>query len=99
MGEDQSLDPTRWTNYIEDFGWNRLGFHPSEMMDVTEDRKVWWLNLELLSRNLNEKAGNEKSRRTESTQISNEIYKTNLCYCKISLQVLRDCKLITRWME
>ena len=25
---------TRWTNYIEDLGWNRLGLHPSEMMDV-----------------------------------------------------------------
>ena len=30
----------RWTNYIEDLGWNRLGLHPS--------RKVWRLNLELL---------------------------------------------------
>ena len=39
---------TRWTNYIEDLGWNRLGLHPSEMMDVMEDRKVWRLNLELL---------------------------------------------------
>ena len=25
---------TRWTDYIEDLGWNRLGLHPSEMMDV-----------------------------------------------------------------
>ena len=39
---------TRWTNYIEDLGWNLFEFHPSEMMDVMEDREVWWLNLELL---------------------------------------------------
>ena len=25
---------TRWTNYIEDLGWNRLGLHSSEMMEV-----------------------------------------------------------------
>ena len=30
----------RRTNYIEDIGWNRLGLHPSEMMDVMEDCKV-----------------------------------------------------------
>ena len=39
---------TRWTDYIEDLGWNRLGLHPSEMMKVMEDREVWRLNLELL---------------------------------------------------
>ena len=39
---------TRWINYIEDLGWNRLGLHPSEMMDVMEGREVWRLNLELL---------------------------------------------------
>ena len=38
----------RWTNYIEDLGWNRLGLHPSGMMYVMEDREVWQLNLELL---------------------------------------------------
>ena len=41
---------TRWTNYIEDLGWNCLGLHPSEMMDVMEDCEVWWLNLKLLLR-------------------------------------------------
>ena len=40
---------TRWTNYIEDLGWTRLGLRPSEMMEVMEDREVWLLNLELLS--------------------------------------------------
>ena len=39
---------TRWTDYIEDLGWNRLGLHSSKMMDVIEDREVWRLNLELL---------------------------------------------------
>ena len=35
-------------NYIEDLGWNRLGLHPSEMIDVMEDREFWWFNHELL---------------------------------------------------
>ena len=39
---------TRWTNYIEDPGWNRLGLRPSEMMEMIEDREVWRFNLELL---------------------------------------------------
>ena len=39
---------TRCTNYFEDLGWNRLGLHPSKMIDVMEDRKVWRPNLELL---------------------------------------------------
>ena len=39
---------TRWTDYIENLGWNRLGLRPSEMMEVMEDREVWRLNLELL---------------------------------------------------
>ena len=39
---------TRWTDYIEDLGWNRLGLRPSEMMEVMEDHEVWRLNLELL---------------------------------------------------
>ena len=30
----------RLTNYIEDLGWNRLGLHPSEMMEVIKDREV-----------------------------------------------------------
>ena len=42
---------TRWTNYIENLGWNRLGPtpHPSEMMDVMEDCEMWRLILELLT--------------------------------------------------
>ena len=39
---------TRWTDYIEDHGWNRLGFYPRETIEVMEDCEVWRLNLELL---------------------------------------------------
>jgi len=39
---------TRWQNYIEDLEWNRLGFQPSEMLEVVTDCDVWRLNLELL---------------------------------------------------
>ena len=56
---------TRWTDYIEDLGWNRLGLRPSEMMEVMEDREVWRLNLELLPRNPHGKAGNEERRKKE----------------------------------
>ena len=31
---------TRWTNYIENLGWNRMGLYSSEMMVVMEDREV-----------------------------------------------------------
>ena len=31
---------TRWTDWFEDLGWNRLGFHPSEIMNVMEDREM-----------------------------------------------------------
>ena len=48
---------TRWTYYIADFGWNRLGLHPSEMMEVIEDREVWRLNLELLPPQPSRKSG------------------------------------------
>ena len=48
---------TRWTDYIEDLGWNRLGLRPSKMMEVMEDRKVWRLNLELLPPQPSRKSG------------------------------------------
>ena len=48
---------TRWTDYIEDLGWNRLGLHPSEMMEVMEEREVWRLNLELLPPQPSRKSG------------------------------------------
>ena len=35
---------TRWTNYMEDLKMNRLGLHPS---DVMEDGEMWRLNLKL----------------------------------------------------
>ena len=54
---------TRWTDYIDDLGWNRLGLRPSEMIEVMEDREVWRLNLELLPPHPHGKAGNEERRR------------------------------------
>ena len=48
---------TRWINYIEDLGWNRLELHPSKMMDVVEDREVWRLNLKLLPPQPSRKSG------------------------------------------
>ena len=36
---------TRWLDYIEDLGWNRLGLHLDEMQSVLLDRKMWRLNL------------------------------------------------------
>ena len=47
----------RWTDYIEDLGWNRLGLRPSKMMEVMEDREVWRLNLELLPPQPSRKSG------------------------------------------
>jgi len=29
---------TRWQDYIEDLGWNRLGLQPSEALEVVADR-------------------------------------------------------------
>ena len=48
---------TRWTDYIEDLGWNRLGPHPSKRMKVMEDGEVWRLNLELLPPQPSRKSG------------------------------------------
>ena len=31
---------TRWSNHIENLAWNCYGLHPSQMMDVMEDREV-----------------------------------------------------------
>ena len=48
---------TRWPDYIKDLGWNRLGLRPSEMMEVMEDREVWWLDFELLPPQPSRKSG------------------------------------------
>ena len=54
---------SRWSNYIKDLGRNRFGLHSSEMVDVTEDREVWRLNLEQFSPNPHVKAGNDERRK------------------------------------
>ena len=48
---------TRWTDYIEDLGRNRLGLRTGEMKDVMEDREVWRLNFELLPPQPSRKSG------------------------------------------
>ena len=48
---------TRWTDYIKDLGWNRLGLHSSKMMDVIKDREVWLFTLELLLPQPSRKSG------------------------------------------
>jgi len=55
---------TRWADYIESIGWNRLGLQPSEMLAVVADRDVWRLNLELQSSQPSRPwAGSERRRR------------------------------------
>ena len=54
---------TRWTNYIEDLGWNCLRLHPSKMMDVMEDSELWRLNLELLPPQPSWKSGQRRNKK------------------------------------
>ena len=51
---------TRWTDYIEDLGWNRLGLHSSEMTELMKDRDVWRPNLKLLPLQPHEKRAMKK---------------------------------------
>ena len=60
---------TRWTDYIEDLGWNRLGLRPSEMMEVMEDREVWRLNLELLPPQPSRKSGQWRKKKKKKTSL------------------------------
>ena len=55
---------TKWLDYIEDHGWNRLGLYRSEIQSVLVDRELWRFNLELLPRNPLGKAGEEKRKIT-----------------------------------
>jgi len=58
---------TRWSDYIEDLGWNCLGLQPSEILTVVADRDVWRLNLELLPPQPSQtRAGTERKRSQES---------------------------------
>ena len=64
MGEDQldylELDGPITLKILDG---NRLGLHPSKMMDVIKDHEMLWINLELLLSNLHGKAGSEGRRR------------------------------------
>ena len=60
---------TRWTDYIEDLGWNRLGLRPSEMMEVME--RPWGVAAQSWATapaTLTEKRGNEERRSCERKQ-------------------------------
>ena len=59
---------TRWTDYIEDLGWNRLGLRPSEMMEVMKDREVWRLNLELLPPQPSRKSGQWRKKKSVTSR-------------------------------
>ena len=72
---------SRWTDYIEDLGWNRLGLRPSEMMEVMEDREVWWLNLELLPPQPSWKSGQwRKKKKILSCNMFDWTSSIALCY-------------------
>ena len=66
---------TRWTDYIEDLGWNRLGLRPSEMMDMMEDREVWGLNLELLPPQPSRKSGQRRRNFFEVVLLQKALFK------------------------
>ena len=53
----------RKLDYIEDFGCNCLGLHPSKMQSVLGDREVWRLNLELLPQQPSRKIGGRKMKK------------------------------------
>ena len=65
---------TGWTDYIEDLGWNRLGLHPSEMMEGMEDREEWRLNLELLPAQPSRKNGLQRKKKKKKK-------KPDIWYC------------------
>ena len=53
---------TRWLDYIEDLGWNRLGLNPSEIQSALVDREMWRRNLEVLQSRPSRKSGRRKKR-------------------------------------
>ena len=61
LGRPRTIDESITRRILDEIAWN---FTPSEMMDMTEDREVWLLNLELLPPcNPHGKEGNEERRR------------------------------------
>ena len=58
---------TRWIDFIEDLCWKRFGLYPSAMQSVLMDRKVWRLNLELLTPILKE---NRVKKRGKALKVS-----------------------------
>ena len=59
---------TKWTDYIEDLGWNRLGLCPSEMIEVMEDREVWQVNFEPLPSQPSRKSGQWRKKKKKEEE-------------------------------
>ena len=68
---------TRWTDYIEDLWWNRLGLRPSEMMEVMEDREAWQLSLDLLPRQPSRKSGQWRKKKKAGSEFKKLLLKLN----------------------
>ena len=84
---------TKWTDYIEDLGWNRLGLHPSEMMEVMEDREVWRLNLELLPPQPSLKSGQWRKKKNPEQYKSGPAYRYH--FSSVSRNIL---KFFQKWL-
>ena len=91
---------TRWTDYIEDHGWNRLGFYPNETIEVMEDREVWRLNLELLPPQPSRKSGQWRKKKKEDkgcVKRKNTIYKLVLALGsakQIKCSITNHCEIL-----
>ena len=61
---------TRWTNYVDNVGWNRQGLKPKRNDGCDKDREVSRLNIELLlSGALTEKQAMKKEEESQSLQL------------------------------
>ena len=50
MGERPRVHPwTRWSNYISNLAWSRLGVEPTELSEIAVDCEVSWVQLWLLA--------------------------------------------------
>ena len=60
VGRPRTIDEPITRRILDEIAWN---FTPSEMMDMTEDREVWLLNLELLPPQPSRKRGQWKKKK------------------------------------
>ena len=69
--EEASWTTTRWLDYIEDLGRNRLGLRPCKIQPVFVDQG-WRLNTELLPKQPSRKS-DKKRRPNETDSMKNEV--------------------------